>query len=258
MPLVHRILPPKPVESLEEYVTQRGGRGVEAASHEDAEAIVAQTEASGLRGRGGAGFPTGRKWRTIRENASDVLATTVVVNGAEGEPGTFKDRTILRIDPYAVIEGALIGAYVVGADEIVLGLKRSFATELPRVQAAIDQITEAGWADGVRISIFQGDDPDALRNIFIGDFLVEGLSDVPAPNDRLKVLQTRDASAFYILNLANRTAAPLQTSTSNIALSISPRGDQVWTYVPYGTTVSTTDFAVGVRGDEGTEILHGQ
>jgi DNA-binding beta-propeller fold protein YncE len=73
--------------------------------------------------------------------------------------------------------------------------------------------------------------------------VVAGVLDVPAPNDRLKVLQTRDASAFYILNLANRTAAPLRTSTSNIALSISPRGDQVWTYVPNGTTVSTTDLS---------------
>ncbi|MES1207973.1 MAG: hypothetical protein ABUS79_18720 [Pseudomonadota bacterium] len=72
--------------------------------------------------------------------------------------------------------------------------------------------------------------------------VVAGVLDVPKPNDRLKVLQTRNANAFYVLNLANRTAAPLQTSTSSIALSISPRGDQVWTYVPYGLTVSATDL----------------
>src|SRR3954452_10015569 len=126
MPLVHRVLPPQPIESLEEYVKARGGRGAETASHEKAEYSVEVLEASGLRGRGGAGFPPGRKWRTVRENASDVLATTVVVNGAEGEPGVFKDRTIMRLDPYAVIEGALIGARAVGAASVVFGLKRTF------------------------------------------------------------------------------------------------------------------------------------
>ncbi|MES1209877.1 MAG: hypothetical protein ABUS79_28410, partial [Pseudomonadota bacterium] len=72
--------------------------------------------------------------------------------------------------------------------------------------------------------------------------VVAGVLDVPTPNDHLKVLQTRSASTFYILNLANRTAAPLQTATSDISLSISPLGDQVWSYVAYGVTVSATDL----------------
>src|SRR5205807_4066483 len=158
MPLVHRVLPPQPVQSLEEYVTRRGGRGMEAATHEDVEAIVAEIEASGLRGRGGAGFPTGRKWRTVRENASDVLATTVVVNGAEGEPGTFKDRTIMRRDPYAVIEGALIAGRVVAANSVVFGLKRTFVPEVSRMRAAIVEIQRAGWAEGIDLSVFEGPD----------------------------------------------------------------------------------------------------
>jgi len=73
--------------------------------------------------------------------------------------------------------------------------------------------------------------------------VVAAVLDVPTPNATLKVLQTRDADAFYILDLANRTAAPLETSSSNIALSISPLGDQVWSYVPSGLTVFATDFA---------------
>ncbi len=73
--------------------------------------------------------------------------------------------------------------------------------------------------------------------------VVAAVLDVPMPNAALKVLQTRDADAFYILNLANRTAAPLETSSSDIALSISPLGDQVWSYVPSGLTVFATDFA---------------
>jgi hypothetical protein len=73
--------------------------------------------------------------------------------------------------------------------------------------------------------------------------IVAQVLDVPRPNATLKVLQTRGGGAFYILNLSNRTAAPLEISNSNVALSVSPLGDQVWTYVPYGLTVFATDFA---------------
>src|ERR1700730_18035989 len=137
---VHRVLFPEPIASLEEYLARAGGTGLEAALGRTPEEIISELEATGLRGRGGAGFPTGRKWRTVREYHSPDLASTVVVNGAEGEPGTFKDRTIVRINPYPVIEGALIAAMAVGANEIVIGLKRSFGPEVKRMQAAVDEV----------------------------------------------------------------------------------------------------------------------
>src|SRR5262245_48990407 len=96
MTTVHRVLHPEPIRSLDDYVAARGGQGLEAARQVEPDVLIAEVEASGLRGRGGAGFPTGTKWRTVWENRSDAVATTVVVNAAEGEPGTFKDRTILR------------------------------------------------------------------------------------------------------------------------------------------------------------------
>src|SRR5580765_5181892 len=97
MPLVHRVLHPEPVGSLAFAVEHRGaGAALRDARAVAPAAVIAEVEASGLRGRGGAGFPTGTKWRTVCENASTEVAATVVVNGAEGEPGTFKDRTILR------------------------------------------------------------------------------------------------------------------------------------------------------------------
>jgi hypothetical protein len=82
----------------------------------------------------------------------------------------------------------------------------------------------------------------SIATIGVTDVVAQVL-DVPAPNGTLKVLQTRGADAFYILNLANRTAAPLETTSSNVALSVSPLGDQVWSFVPYGSTVFATDFA---------------
>ncbi len=156
MTLVHRVLFPEPIVSLEVYLARGGGAGLEAARDHDPEFVVAELEASGLRGRGGAGFPTGVKWRTVREYQSADLATTVIVNGAEGEPGTFKDRTILARNPYQVIEGALIAAQVVEANEIIFGLKKSFGPVVTRLQAAIDEVVAAGWTNGLSVRIFQG------------------------------------------------------------------------------------------------------
>ena len=111
MTLLHRVLPATPVASLADYQERLGGgEALQALRGAGADAVLAELEASGLRGRGGAGFPTGRKWRTIVENRSDVVPTSVVVNAAEGEPGTFKDRALLRTNPYAVLEGALVAA----------------------------------------------------------------------------------------------------------------------------------------------------
>jgi NADH:ubiquinone oxidoreductase subunit F (NADH-binding) len=158
MTQVHRVLPPEPVRSLDEHLRRRGGRGIEVAREVEPEAIIDEIEASGLRGRGGAGFPTHIKWRTVRANASAIEPTTVVVNGAEGEPGTFKDRTILRLDPYHVIEGALIAAIAVGADRVVFGLKRSFGDVVGRVRSAMAEVEAAGWCDGIELVVFEGPD----------------------------------------------------------------------------------------------------
>ncbi|HEV2759878.1 MAG TPA: hypothetical protein VGV86_09960, partial [Acidimicrobiales bacterium] len=149
MTIVHRVLYPHPIAGLDEYLARGGGKGLEAARKVEAITLIEELEASGLRGRGGAGFPTGTKWRTVAGNVSPTLPTTVVVNGAEGEPGTFKDRTILRNDPYQVVEGALIAAVAVGATTVIFGLKESFGEEVARLQGAIDEITAAGWVQGV-------------------------------------------------------------------------------------------------------------
>ncbi len=157
MTTVHRVLHPDPINTLDDYVAARGGQGLEAARQVEPGVLIAELEASGLRGRGGAGFPTGTKWRTVRENHSPAVATTVVVNAAEGEPGTFKDRTILRNNPYQVLEGALIAARAVGASHIIFGMKRTFAIEVERVNNAIKEAHEAGWIDrGVEVSVFEG------------------------------------------------------------------------------------------------------
>ena len=91
MTIVHRVLYPHPIADLDEYVARGGGKGLEATRKVEPDALIAELEASGLRGRGGAGFPTGTKWRTVTEYSKVSLSNTVVGNGAAGEMGTFKN-----------------------------------------------------------------------------------------------------------------------------------------------------------------------
>jgi NADH-quinone oxidoreductase subunit F len=153
---IQRILPASPLRGIGEYRAAGGGRAVEAARRVEADAIIATVEESGLRGRGGAGFPTGVKWRTIAANRSPELPTTVVVNGAEGEPGTFKDRTLLRTNPYAVLEGAVIAALAVGASDIVVALKDGDDRGRQRVEQATKEMQDAGMLAGLPVTVTVG------------------------------------------------------------------------------------------------------
>ena len=152
----NRVLPFDPYDSLEDYITAGGGKGLEAARAVSAETIIEEVAASGLRGRGGAGFPTGVKWRTIASFASPLLRTSVVINAAEGEPGTFKDRAIIRANPYAVIEGALVAARAMDARSVVFASKATFAAEIARLRAAIAEVSTAGWLGDVEIQVVEG------------------------------------------------------------------------------------------------------
>lgn len=156
MPLIWRVLDKQPVVSLTEYLDIDGGTAFRAARQASATEIIDVLSASGLRGRGGAGFPTGTKWNTVAASQGGVDATTVVVNAAEGEPGTFKDRTLLRTNPYRVLEGALIAAVVMQTDQIRIGIKATFGREIERLSGAIAEMREAGWLQDLNIELVLG------------------------------------------------------------------------------------------------------
>ena len=147
MAIIRRVLDPEPVRNLEAYLAAGGGRGLEAARKLGPEATIEEVLASGLRGRGGAGFPTGQKWATVAANDSPSHRPSVVVNASEGEPGSFKDRMLLRRNPYRIIEGAVIAAEAVDAERIVFALKASFSKELERLRTALADVEHAGWTD---------------------------------------------------------------------------------------------------------------
>lgn len=143
-----------PLPSLDAYFAEGGGEALELARSLDPLVTIDQIAASGLRGRGGAGYPTAAKWRSVlRGGAGDRY---VVCNAAEGEPGTFKDRALLRANPFQVIEGLLIAAETVGARVAYVALKASFVREQERVAQAIDQFAAADMLEGVDVRIALG------------------------------------------------------------------------------------------------------
>ncbi|MFN8027173.1 MAG: NADH-ubiquinone oxidoreductase-F iron-sulfur binding region domain-containing protein [Acidimicrobiia bacterium] len=159
---VERVLPSTPFGSLADAVHAGAGEGLRAARAMTPAAIVELVGNAGLRGRGGAGFPAARKWRAVVAHEPAATPPSVVVNAAEGEPGSFKDRALVRADPYRVIEGALIAALAVGADTVVVGVRRSCTRELTRLEHAVREVTEAGWldADDLRVQLRVVTGPD--------------------------------------------------------------------------------------------------
>ena len=105
--------------------------------------IVDQMKASGLRGRGGAGFPTGLKW-SFMPKESDGRPAYLVVNADESEPGTCKDREIMRHDPHTLIEGCLIASFAMGAHASYIYIRGEYIREREALQAAIDECYDAG------------------------------------------------------------------------------------------------------------------
>ncbi|MEJ1391837.1 MAG: NADH-quinone oxidoreductase subunit NuoF [Candidatus Sedimenticola sp. (ex Thyasira tokunagai)] len=130
---------------LEQYQS-RGGYQVLAKIMKEGvtpEAIIDEVKASGLRGRGGAGFPAGLKWSFISRNAPG--QKYVVCNSDEGEPGTFKDRDILRYNPHQLIEGMIIASYAIGASRAYNYIRGEFWEPYERFEAALEEARAAGF-----------------------------------------------------------------------------------------------------------------
>lgn len=157
MPRIFRIIDPEPCLSLTDYISHGGGDALIAARLVAPSEIVETLRLSGLRGRGGAGFPTATKWAGVIANGS-AAPTPVVVNAAEGEPSTFKDHTILRCNPYRVLEGALIACAVLNAEQLIICMKRSFTTEWARVSSAVTELADEGWLKGINVRFVAGPD----------------------------------------------------------------------------------------------------
>lgn len=130
-------------EKIEEYIARDGYQAVaKALTQMTPEDIIKVVKDSGVRGRGGAGFPTGLKWEFASKSRSDVKY--MLCNGDEGDPGAFMDRSVMEADPHSVIEGMIIGARAIGSHYGYIYVRAEYPLAVKRLRLAIDQATEAG------------------------------------------------------------------------------------------------------------------
>jgi len=130
-------------EKIDEYIGRDGYRALAKVLTEmTPEDVIETVKASGLRGRGGAGFPTGVKWEKARDADGDVKY--LICNGDEGDPGAFMDRSIIESDPHTVLEGLAIGAYAIGTREGYIYVRNEYPLALERLLIAIEQAKEYG------------------------------------------------------------------------------------------------------------------
>ncbi len=128
-------------ESIDEAIAVRGYEALSKVLEEnDPDAVIAEIEKSGLRGRGGGGFPTGRKWRFTAANKGG--KSYIVCNGDEGDPGAFMDRSVMEGDPHKLLEGMAIAAFAIGADEGYIYVRAEYPLAIKRLRKAIADAEE--------------------------------------------------------------------------------------------------------------------
>ena len=128
---------------IEDYIAVGGYNALDKVLFEmKPEEVIEEIKSSGLRGRGGAGFPTGAKWESCRSSKGDIK--NVVCNADEGDPGAYMDRSILEGNPHSIIEGMIIGAYAIGAHQGYVYVRYEYPLAIENTQLALNQARECG------------------------------------------------------------------------------------------------------------------
>jgi NADH-quinone oxidoreductase subunit F len=131
-------------ERIEHYLSSGGYKGLrKVLSSMTQEEVIEEVKIAGLRGRGGAGFPTWFKWKAAYEEKAD--PKYIICNADEGDPGAFMDRSILEGDPHSVLEGMIIGGYAIGANEGIIYVRAEYPLAIKRLEMAIEQAEEFGY-----------------------------------------------------------------------------------------------------------------
>jgi len=130
-------------DSIDDYINAQGFEGLKKALSMTSKDAVEEVKKSGLRGRGGAGFPTGRKWDFAHAQVSD--QKYMVCNADEGDPGAFMDRSIIEGDPFALIEGMTIAAYAIGASQGYVYIRAEYPLAVKRIKEAIETAKSRGY-----------------------------------------------------------------------------------------------------------------
>jgi NADH-quinone oxidoreductase subunit F len=225
--------------SIEDYIAMGGYAALAKALTEmTPEQIIREVELSGLRGRGGGGFPTGRKWRTCREAHGNVRY--VICNGDEGDPGAFMDRSVMEDVPHSVIEGMIIGAFAIGSRQGFIYVRNEYPLAVVRLRQAIE---------------------DARRYGLLGeDILGSGFS--------FDIRINRGGGAFVcgestalMASLEGKPGEPRAKYIHTVEVGLHGKPTtlnnvETWANVPYIITNGAKAFAsVGTEGSKGTKVF---
>ena len=254
-------------ENIDHYIDQGGYRALRKALLEmTSEQVIDEVSRAGLRGRGGAGFPTGRKWDLCRSAHGD--QKYVICNADEGDPGAFMDRSILEADPNAVIEGLTIAGYAIGANEGYIYVRAEYPLAVKRIHTALEQAREKGFLGKDILS--SGFDFTVHVQEGAGSFVcgeetalmasIESRRGMPRPRPPFPAQSGLDGKPSNINNVKTLASVPViidrgadwyagigtekSKGTAVFALSgkISNSG---LVEVPMGTTLSTIIFDIG-------------
>ena len=228
----------KEVSSLKGYQKIGGLIGLQTARGMEPKDIIEQIQNSGLRGRGGAGFPTGKKWASVFKH--ECPTKYVCCNGAEGEPGTFKDRYLMRKNPYQVLEGIAIAAHVIQPKKSFIAVKRIFKPEIKALERALGEMVEAKIIGKDLIEISFGPD-DYLFGEEKGMMeVLEGRRAIPRQSP------PHEAGLFHNHSSVNPTLVNNVETLSNIPQIISKGSD--W-FKEVGTKESPGTMLFTLSGD---------
>jgi NADH-quinone oxidoreductase subunit F len=253
-------------EDILQYIANGGYRGLVRALQLSPGEVITEVKRAGLRGRGGAGFPTGRKWELCREAPGETRY--IIGNADEGDPGAFMDRGILESDPHSVIEGMIIGGYAVGAPEGYIYVRAEYPLAVKRLQCALEQAEESGFLGNnilgsgfdFHLELMQGASAFVCGEETALIASIEGKRGMPAPRPPYPAISglfgqptsinnvKSFASASLILAQGAEAYAGIGTEESKGTAVFALAGKVVNTglvEVPMGTTLRELIFEVG-------------
>ena len=224
--------------NIRDYIANGGYTGLGKALAMTSEEIITTIDKSGLRGRGGGGFPAGRKWRSCRDAHGDVRY--VVCNGDEGDPGAFMDRSIMEGDPHSVLEGMIIGAFAIGANQGYIYVRNEYPLAVKNLGIALEAARAYGF---LGTNLFNsGFDFDVRINRGGGAFVCGESSALMASLEG----RAGEPRAKYI-HTVERGLWDKPTNLNNV---------ETWANVPEIITRGADWFAsLGTAGSKGTKVF---
>lgn len=224
--------------NLAEYVARGGYRALARALAMEPAEIIAEIDRSGLRGRGGAGYPAGAKWAQVRETAADLRY--VVCNANEGDPGVYVNRSLLESDPQSVLEGMIIGAYAVGASQGIIYLRADAGLALEILEHALAQARAYGF----------------LGENILGSGFTFDLEIIPAPEAYVGGEETALIAALERGPAEPRPKPPFPAQQGLWGKPTCINNVETWANVPVIISRGAAWYArLGTRTSKGTKVF---